>query len=41
MKKIFALAILLLGAQSLSARDCQSFDSDWFFILAGRAGMER
>lgn len=41
MKKIFALAILLLGAQSLSARDCQSFDKDWLFILADSAGMQR
>lgn len=41
MKKIFALAILLLGAQSLSARDCQSFDKDWLFILADSAGMQK
>ena len=40
MKKIFALAILLLGAQSLSARDCQSFDKDWLFVLADSAGMQ-
>ena len=40
MKKIFALAILLLGAQSLSARDRQSFDKDWFFVLADSAGMQ-
>ena len=41
MKKIFALAILLLGAQSLSARDRQSFDKDWLFILADSAGMQK
>ena len=41
MKKIFALAILLLGAQSLSARDCQSFDKDWLFVLADSAGMQK
>ena len=40
MKKIFALAILLLGAQSLSARDRQSFDKDWLFVLADSAGMQ-
>ena len=40
MKKIFALAILLLGAQSLSARDRQSFDRDWLFVLADSAGMQ-
>ena len=40
MKKIFALAILLLGAQSLSARDGQSFDKDWLFVLADSAGMQ-
>ena len=41
MKKIFALAILLLGAQSLSARDRQSFDKDWLFVLADSAGMQK
>ena len=41
MKKIFALAILLLGAQSLSARNRQSFDKDWLFILADSAGMQK
>ena len=41
MKKIFALAILLLGAQSLSARDRQSFDKDWLFILADSASMQK
>lgn len=40
MKKIFALAILLLGAQSLSARDRQSFDKDWLFVLADSASMQ-
>ena len=40
MKKIFALAILLLGALSLSARDRQSFDKDWLFVLADSAGMQ-
>ena len=40
MKKIFALAILLLGAQSLSARDRQSFDKDWLFVLTDSAGMQ-
>lgn len=40
MKKIFALAILLLGAQSLSARDRRSFDKDWLFVLADSAGMQ-
>ena len=40
MKKIFALAILLLGAQSLSACDRQSFDKDWLFVLADSAGMQ-
>lgn len=40
MKKIFALAILLLGTQSLSARDRQSFDKDWLFVLADSAGMQ-
>ncbi len=40
MKKIFTLAILLLGAQSLSARDRQSFDKDWLFVLADSAGMQ-
>ena len=40
MKKIFALAILLLGAQSLSARDRQSFDKGWLFVLADSAGMQ-
>ena len=40
MKKIFALAILLLGVQSLSARDRQSFDKDWLFVLADSAGMQ-
>lgn len=40
MKKIFALAFLLLGAQSLSARDRQSFDKDWLFVLADSAGMQ-
>lgn len=40
MKKIFALAILLLGAQSLSARDRQSFDKDWLFVLADSVGMQ-
>lgn len=40
MKKIFALAILLLGARSLSARDRQSFDKDWLFVLADSAGMQ-
>ena len=41
MKKIFALAILLLGAQSLSARDRQSFDKDWLFVLTDSAGMQK
>ena len=41
MKKIFALAILLLGAQSLSARNRQSFDKDWLFVLADSAGMQK
>ena len=41
MKKIFALAILLLGAQSLSARDRQSFDKGWLFVLADSAGMQK
>ena len=41
MKKIFALAVLLLGAQSLSARDRQSFDKDWLFVLADSAGMQK
>ena len=41
MKKIFALAILLLGAQSLSARDRQSFDKDWLLVLADSAGMQK
>lgn len=41
MKKLFALAILLLGAQSLSARNRQSFDKDWLFILADSAGMQK
>ena len=40
MKKIFALAIILLGALSLSARDRQSFDKDWLFVLADSAGMQ-
>ncbi len=39
MKKIFALAILLLGAQSLSARDRQSFDRDWLFTLSDSTEM--
>ena len=41
MKKIFALAIFLLGAQSLSARDRQSFDKGWLFTLADSAGMSK
>ena len=41
MKKLFALAILLLGAQSLSARNRQSFDKDWLFVLADSAGMQK
>lgn len=41
MKKIFALAIFLLGAQSLSARDRQSFDKGWLFTLADGAGMSK
>ena len=41
MKKIFALAILLLGAQSLSTRNRQSFDKDWLFVLADSAGMQK
>ena len=41
MKKIFALAIFLLGAQSLSARDRQSFDNGWLFTLADSARMSK
>ena len=41
MKKIFALAIFLLGAQSLSARERQSFDKGWLFTLADSAGMSK
>ena len=41
MKKIFALAIFLLGAQSLSARDRQSFDKGWLFTLADSAVMSK
>ena len=41
MKKIFALAIFLLGAQSLSARERRSFDKGWLFTLADSAGMSK
>ena len=39
MKKILALAVFLLGAQSLSARDRQSFDRDWLFTLSDSTEM--
>ena len=41
MKKLFALAMILLGTQGLSARDRQLFDKGWLFTLADSAGMEK
>ncbi len=41
MKKIVVLAAIILGAQSLSARERQSFDKGWLFTLADSAGMEK
>ena len=41
MKKYFVLAAIILGAQSLSARERQSFDKGWLFTLADSAGMEK
>ena len=41
MKKYFILAAIILGAQSLSARERQSFDKGWLFTLADSAGMEK
>lgn len=41
MKKIVVLAAIILGAQSLSARERQSFDKGWLFALADSAGMEK
>ena len=41
MKKLFALAMILLGTQGLSARNRQLFDKGWLFTLADSAGMEK
>ena len=41
MKKLLAIVFILLGAQSMSARQSQSFDKGWLFALADSSGMER
>lgn len=41
MRKLLAIVFILLGAQSMSARQRQLFDKGWLFALADSAGMER
>ncbi len=41
MKKLVVFAAILLGVQSLSARERQSFDKGWLFTLADSADMEK
>lgn len=41
MKKFLAIIMLMVGAQSLSARESQLFDKGWLFTLADSAGMEQ
>ena len=41
MKNFLVLSAIILGAQSLSARESQSFDKGWLFTLADSAGMEK
>ena len=41
MKKILAIIMFIVGAQSLSARERQLIDMGWLFTLADSAGMEK
>lgn len=41
MRKLLAIVFILLGTQSMSARERQLFDKGWLFALADSAGMER